>query len=94
MSQRRLAVRPRQSERGRSIGRGKARYFATQADLKLIYLGGEAEPIWGTSALAMAQRAIGLPIKAMVNICTNAIIYKSNVAFCSKNLTLVYKRSA
>ena len=77
-----------------SIGRGKARYFATRADLELIYVGGEAEPIWGTSALDMAQRAIGLPIKAMVNICTNAIIYKSNVAFCSKNLTLVYKRSA
>jgi len=75
-----------------SIGRGKARYFATRTDLDLISLGGEAEPIWGASALDMAQRAIGLPIKAMVNVCTNAIIYKSNVAFCSKNLTLVYKR--
>jgi SAM-dependent methyltransferase len=77
-----------------SIGRGKARYFATRADLEMIYLGGEAEPIWGTSALDMAQRAVALPIKAMVNLCTNAIIYKSNVAFCSKNLTLVYKRRA
>jgi hypothetical protein len=61
--------------------------------MELIYLGGEAEPIWGTNALDMAQRAIGLPVKTMVNICTNAIIYKSNVAFCSKNLTLVYKRN-
>ncbi len=77
-----------------AIGRGKARYFATRTDLELIYLGGEAEPIWGTSARDMAQRAIGLPIKAMVNICTNAIIYNANVAFCSKNLTLVYKRAA
>ncbi len=75
-----------------SIGRGKARYFATRADLELIYVGGEAEPIWGTGALEMAQRAVGLPIKAMVNICTNAIIYKSKVAFCSKNLTMVYQR--
>jgi SAM-dependent methyltransferase len=77
-----------------AIGRGKARYFATKTDMGLIYVGGEAEPIWGTNALEMAQRAIGLPIKTMVNICTNAIIYKSNVAFCSKNLTLVYERNA
>ncbi len=75
-----------------AIGRGKARYFATRTDMELVYLGGEAEPILGTSTFDMVQRTIGLPIKTLVNVCTSAIIYQSNVAFCSKNLTLIYKK--
>jgi 2-polyprenyl-3-methyl-5-hydroxy-6-metoxy-1,4-benzoquinol methylase len=75
-----------------AIGRGKARYFATKTDMELVYLGGEAEPILGTDTFNMVHRTIGLPIKTLVNICTSAIIYQSNVAFCSKNLTLIYKK--
>ncbi len=77
-----------------AIGRGKARYFATRTDMDLIFAGGEAEPIWGTSAADMLPRTIGLPIKTIVNAFTSAIIYQANIAFCSKNLTLVYKKSS
>jgi 2-polyprenyl-3-methyl-5-hydroxy-6-metoxy-1,4-benzoquinol methylase len=76
------------------IGRGKARYFAAKTGMELVYLGGEAEPILGTSALDMAIRAIGVPVKKAIDACLNVFVYQSKVAFCSRNLTLIFRKPA
>lgn len=74
------------------IGRGKARYFAARTGMELVYLGGEAEPILGTDALDMAIRLIGVPVKKAIDACLGVFVYQSKVAFCSKNLTLIFRK--
>ena len=77
-----------------TIGSGKIYYFAAQSDMEVIYAGGEAQPLLGTSLLHFLHRLIALPIKKMLGIITNLIFFpRSNMAFYSSNLTLIYKKT-
>ena len=76
-----------------TIGSGKIYYFAAQSDMEVIFIGGEAQPLIGTSLLYLAHRVISLPIKKVLNLITNLIFFpRSNIAFYSTNLTIVYKK--
>ena len=76
-----------------TIGSGKIYYFAAQSDMEVIYSGGEAQPLLGTSLLHFLHRLIALPIKKILGIITNLIFFpRSNISFYSSNLTLIYKK--
>ncbi len=76
-----------------TIGNGKVYYFAAQCDMDVVFLGGEAQPLFGTSLLYFAHRLISLPIKKMLHLFTNLIFFpRSSVSFYSCNLTLIYKK--
>jgi len=75
-----------------SIGSGKIRYFAARANMEVIFAGGEAQPLIGSSALHCVHRIVTLPIKKAIDLFVNAVFFPRNpIAFCSSNLTLVYK---
>jgi SAM-dependent methyltransferase len=77
-----------------TIGSGKAYFFAAQCDMDVVFVGGEAQPLLGTSLLHFAHRLIALPIKKALHLITNLIFFpRSNISFYSTNLTMIYKKS-
>lgn len=77
-----------------TIGNGKVYYFAAKCEMEVVFVGGEAQPLFGTSLLHFAHRLISLPIKKVLHMVTNLIFFpRSNVTFYSSNLTLIYKKS-
>lgn len=75
-----------------SLGSGKIKYFAAKFDLDIVYLGGEAHPILGTTLKHSAHRLIAFPFKLVINFFVNTIIFPgAKVAFCSPNMTVVYR---
>lgn len=77
-----------------TIGSGKVYYLAAKCDMEVIYVGGEAQPLFGTSLLHFVHSVIALPIKKALSLLTNFIFFpRSNVAFFSPNLTIIYKKT-
>ena len=75
------------------IGTGKVRYFAEKANMELVFVGGEAQPIIGTSFNFFIYRIITLPIKMLINVFVRMIfLHGAKIAFCSSNSTLIYRR--
>jgi hypothetical protein len=76
-----------------TIGSNKIKYFAAQANMQVIFIGGEAQPIFGTSTKTLIHRAITLPIQMLLNLFVNLIFFPhGHVEFCSSNLTIILKR--
>jgi len=76
-----------------TIGSGKVNYFAAKTNMKIIFVGGEAQPLLGISLLYFLHRMISLPVKKLINLFTKFIFFpRSNVAFCSSNLTMIYRK--
>lgn len=74
------------------LGSGKVKYFAAQFDLDIVYLGGEAQSIFDTSLKHAIHRLVALPFKMVINFFVNTIIFPgAKVAFCSPNMTVVYR---
>ena len=76
-----------------SIGSGKVHYFAHQLDLKVIFIGGEAQPLWG-HPLLFVYRVFTVPIKSILKLFIRLIFFSpmSKVDFCSQNLTSVLQK--
>jgi|APGre2960657468_1045069.scaffolds.fasta_scaffold93697_1 SAM-dependent methyltransferase len=76
-----------------SIGSGKVHYLANKFDLKVIFIGGEAQPLWG-HPLLFVYRLITLPIKSILMLFTRLIFFSptSKVDFFSHNLTSILQK--
>lgn len=75
-----------------SIGSGKVQYFADQTNMELLFVGGEALPIFGIDFLHFMYRIIAKPIRLMIDIFVKAIIFpRARVAFSSPNMSIVFK---
>lgn len=75
------------------IGSNKIKYFAAKANMQIVFVGGEAQPIFGTSPKTFVHRAITLPIQMLLNLFVNLIFFPHGyVEFCSSNLTIILKR--
>lgn len=75
-----------------TIGSGKATYFAQKANMEVVFLGGEAQPIVGTSFVHFVHRIVAVPTKRVINFIVKNIWFpRSNVEFCASNLTLIYR---
>lgn len=76
-----------------TIGSGKIFYFAARADMEVSFAGGQAEPLLGVSLLHFIHRMVTLPFKKLVNLLINCIFFpRANIAFCSSNLTMIYRK--
>jgi SAM-dependent methyltransferase len=77
-----------------TIGTGKVYYFAAQCDMDIVFVGGEAQPLFVKNLLHFAHRLISVPIKKLLHLVTKLIFFpRSNISFYSSNLTLIYKKS-
>lgn len=75
-----------------SIGSAKVRYWASQVNMQLIFVGGMALPILGASLPHFLHRIVAVPIRKFINGIINLIFFPgNNVAFCSLNLVMVCK---
>ena len=75
-----------------AIGSEMARYLATQSELKIVFLGGQAEPLLVGDPTLFVHRLLTLPITKTLNLLTNLLITpRSWFAFYSSNLTLSLK---
>lgn len=75
-----------------TIGSGKAHYFANKANMKVVFVGGEAQPLLGTSCFYFMHQIFTYPIKKTINLFVNLIFFpRQNVEFCSPNLTMIYQ---
>lgn len=76
-----------------TIGSGKARYFAAQAGMDVIFIGGEAKPILGMSALSFIHALITVPVRKAIDLIANAIFFPgANIPFCSSNMVMIYRK--
>jgi SAM-dependent methyltransferase len=77
-----------------TIGSEKAKFLAARLGVEVVYLGGEAHPLSGTSLLMFSHRLVALPIRALINLLVNLMfIPRANIAFCSANLIMILKIS-
>jgi len=75
-----------------TIGSNKIKYFAAKANMQVVFVGGEAQPIIGTSPKTFIHRAITLPIQMLLNLFVNLIFFPhDHVEFCSSNLSVILK---
>jgi len=78
-----------------TIGSGKARFLAAKLNVELVYLGAEAQPLFGTSLPMFSQRLFALPIKKMISLFVNLVFFpRAKIAFCSANLLMIFKASS
>lgn len=76
-----------------TIGIGKVRYLADACYMKLIFVGGEALPVWGVELPFLVHRMITWLIKKVINFLVRYIFFpRIKVVFCSSNLTAVMKK--
>lgn len=76
-----------------SIGSVMARYFATRADMKIVYMGGEAQPLVGETAVHTLHRWLAWPIKTFIDVAIRLVFFpKTRVDFCAFNYTLICKK--
>ena len=75
-----------------NIGSGKVHYFAATTNMKVVFVGGEAQPLFGISLLNFIHRIIALPVKKIINLFVCVIFFpRGNEAFCSSNLTMILR---
>ncbi len=75
-----------------TIGSGKIKYWAKRFGMNIVFLGGEAEPIF-IKSIQIFHSLIAVPIKLLGNLIINSIFFpRFNVAFLSKNLTSILRK--
>lgn len=75
-----------------NIGSGKIEYFASLTKMHIVFIGGEAEPIFGGGILKFIHRIISVPVKKIINLIINLIFFpRSNLSFCSLNMVTILK---
>lgn len=73
-----------------SIGSGKVHYFANKLGMKVVFVGGQSQPIFGTSVKFFLHRALTYPIKRFLDFTVNAIFFPyGKVAFFASNLVMI-----
>jgi SAM-dependent methyltransferase len=76
-----------------TIGSGKVFYLGAETNMDIMFLGGRAEPIIGLTGFPLFHRIISLPIKKIFNLIIKLIFFPlDNIAFCSSELTVIYKK--
>ena len=76
-----------------AIGSHMAHYFAAQSDLKIVFVGGQAEPLLVAEPKLFMHRLLALPIMKMLNVLTNLLITPGMwFAFYSTNMTIILKK--
>lgn len=74
-----------------TIGSGMARSLAAEAGLEIIYIGGEAHPIWA-GASYFAYRLVANPIKLLINLGLNLLFCPGAPrSLCSTNLAMIVR---
>jgi len=72
------------------LGTGKMTYFASKINMKLVFAGGEAQPLIGVNFIHFIHRLVALPVKKLINVFVRLIFFpKTNITFCSSNLIIV-----
>ena len=75
-----------------SIGSNKARYWADNVGLEIVYIGANAMPILTRDLKFMLQRFLSVPIRKTLNFITNLIFFpRFNISFFSRDLTMILK---
>jgi hypothetical protein len=60
--------------------------------MEVVYVGGEAQPLFGTSIQYFIYQLVAITIRKTINLFVNLIFFpRRNVAFCSSNLTMIYQ---
>lgn len=73
-----------------AIGSNKVRYLAVTADMRLIWIGGEAMPLFAVRGIHLVRRAFAIPVRALMNVFVNAVFFpRRKIDFCAANLTVV-----
>lgn len=76
-----------------SIGSGKVFSLESITNMKLIFLGGEAQPIMGTNILNFSHKILAIPIKFILNFFICLIFFpREKVDFTSSNLSAIFKK--
>ena len=76
-----------------AIGSHMAHYFAAKCNLKIVFLGGQAEPLLVANPTLFVHRLLSLPLIKILNLFTNLLITpKLWFAFYSSNLTLSLRK--
>tara|TARA_Y100001968_G_C19348490_1_gene713360 strand:+ start:209 stop:931 length:723 start_codon:yes stop_codon:yes gene_type:complete len=76
-----------------SIGSNKARYWADNVGLEIVYIGANAMPILTRDLKFMLQRFLSVPIRKTLNFITNLIFFpRFNISFFSRDLTLILRK--
>ena len=74
-----------------TIGSHKARYFAEEAGLDIIYIGGEAQPLWA-GLPHFLYRLVANPLKKLLNLILNFLFCPGEYrSLCSINLVMVLR---
>jgi SAM-dependent methyltransferase len=77
-----------------TIGSGKIRYYAAKTNMKLFFIGGEAQPLFGGTLLHFIHRIFSLPIKKVTNLFINLIFFPgARIHFCSSNLIAIFRKN-
>ena len=70
----------------------KAHYYATRANLEVVYVGGEAQPLAAAEGmLHLVHRLVAITVKRALDAFVNVIFYpRGDIAFASGIMTLIY----
>ena len=72
------------------IGKGKINYISDNLDMKIIYFGGESQPIFGVGFRLSIYRVLTIPIKFILNYMLNILFTPRNkISYLSSNLVVV-----
>lgn len=75
-----------------SIGSGKVQYLARKLGVDLVFMGSEAQPIWGVAPALWLHRLFAVPIKKIIGVLVKLIFFPAGgPAFCSANLIVIFK---
>ncbi|RFO95132.1 hypothetical protein DIC66_20095 [Rhodoferax lacus] len=75
-----------------TIGSGKIRYFSTQLNLQIIFVGGEFQPILGVGILHFSHGVFSFVVKKAINLITRLIFFpRVDIDFLSPNLVSIFK---
>jgi SAM-dependent methyltransferase len=76
-----------------AIGAQKATYYANKVGAEIMFLGGEARPIFAGSFPHAAQRIVAWPFKTLVNLAVRYIFLPgSKIDFCAPALTMILRK--
>ena len=77
-----------------AIGSAKVEYFARMLDFDIVYIGGDAHPLWCGSYLHFCHRLIANPIKKILEIFVKIIFFPTaKVTFFSSNIVIALKKT-
>jgi SAM-dependent methyltransferase len=77
-----------------SIGSGKARYLAGKLGAPVVFIGGEAQPLFAGTLRRTLHGLFALPIKTLINLFVNLVFFQGgHIAFCSLNLVMIIRAS-